>query len=48
MPAEQGSKRRVLLVVTETGPLDSLWHAMLEDLADAPAEVVALYVRDDR
>ena len=48
MPAEQGSKRRVLLVVTETSPLDKLWHALLEDLADAQAEVVALYVRDDR
>ena len=48
MQAEQGSKRHVLLVVTETSPLDKLWHALLEDLADAQAEVVALYVRDDR
>ena len=48
MQAEQGSKRRVLLVVTETSPLEKLWHALLDDLADAQAEVVAVFVSDDR
>ena len=48
MQADQGSKRRALLVVTETSPLEKLWRALIEQLADAQAEVVAVYVRDDR
>ena len=48
MQAEQGSKRRVLLVVTETSPVEKLWRALLDDLADAQAEVVAVFVSDDR
>ena len=48
MQAERGSKRHVLLVVTETSPVDKLWRALLEDLADAQAEVVAVFVSDDR
>ena len=48
MQAERGSKRHVLLVVTETSPLEKLWHALLDDLADAQAEVVAVFVSDDR
>ena len=48
MQAEQGSKRRVLLVVTETSPVEKLWRALLDDLADAQAEVVAVLVSDDR
>lgn len=48
MQPEHGSMRRVLLVVTETSPVDKLWHALLDDLADAQAEVVAVFVSDDR
>ena len=48
MQAEQGSKRRALLVVTETSPLEKLWRALLDDLADAQADVVAVFVSDDR
>jgi hypothetical protein len=48
MQAEQDSKRRVLLVVTETSPVEKLWRALLDDLADAQAEVVAVLVSDDR
>lgn len=48
MQAEQGSKRRALLVVTETSPVDKLWQTLLEQLADAQAEVVAVFVSDDR
>lgn len=48
MQSEPGSPRRALLVVTETSPVDKLWRALLEDLADAQAEVVAVYVSDDR
>ena len=48
MPGEQSSPRRALLVVTETSPVDKLWRDLLEDLADAQAEVVAVFVSDDR
>ena len=48
MQSEQGTLRRALLVVTETSPVDKLWRALLEDLADAQAEVVAVFVSDDR
>ena len=48
MRGEQGSPRRALLVVTETCPVDKLWRALLEDLADAQAEVVAVFISDDR
>ena len=48
MQSERGSPRRALLVVTETSPVEKLWHALLEDLADAQAEVVAVFVSDDR
>ncbi len=48
MPNEPGNTRRVLLVVTETSPVDKLWHVVLDHLADAEAEVVAVFVSDDR
>ena len=48
MQAEQDRKRRALLVVTETSPLEKLWRALLDDLADAQADVVAVFVSDDR
>lgn len=48
MKGEQAGKRRALLVVTETSPVDKLWRALLEDLADAQAEVVAVFVNDNR
>jgi hypothetical protein len=48
MQGEQNSPRRALLVVTETSPVDKLWRALVDDLADAQAEVVAVFVSDDR
>ena len=48
MQNEEGSTRRALLVVTETSPVDKLWRALLDHLADAQAEVVAVFVSDDR
>lgn len=44
---EGKSTRRALLVVTETSPVDKLWQTLLEQLADAHAEVVAVFVSDD-
>ena len=48
MRGDRDTPRRALLVVTETSPVDKLWRALLEDLADAQAEVVAVFVSDDR
>ena len=48
MQGEPSNPRRALLVVTETSPVDKLWRALLEDLADAQAEVVAVFISDDR
>jgi hypothetical protein len=48
MKVERSSPRRALLVVTETSPVDRLWRALLDDLADAQAEVVAVFLSDDR
>lgn len=48
MQNEGNSRPRALLVVTETSPVDKLWHALLEHLADAQAEVIAVFVSDDR
>lgn len=48
MQNEQRSPRRAVLVVTETSPVDKLWRALLDQLADAQAEVVAVFVSDDR
>jgi len=47
MPGENGGKRRVLLVVTEASPLDKLWGALVDQIADASADVVAILVGDD-
>lgn len=41
-------KRRVLLAVTETSPLPELWKALTEHLAGAPAELITIFVSDDR
>lgn len=48
MQREAGSRRRALLVLTETSPVDKLWHVLLDNLADAQADVVAVFVSDDR
>ena len=42
------NKRRVLLAVTETSPLAELWRAVTEHLGDAQAELVTVFVSDDR
>lgn len=39
---------RVVMAVTETTPVARLWETALRLLQEAPAELAALYVQDDR
>jgi len=41
-------KLRVVIAVTETTPVAPLWETALRLLREAPAELAALYVQDDR
>ena len=41
-------KLRIVIAVTETTPVALLWEAALRLLRESRAELVALYVRDDR
>ena len=41
-------KLRVVIAVTETTPVARLWETALRLLREAPAELAALYVQDDR
>ena len=41
-------KVRVVIAVTETTPVARLWKAALRLLRDSPADLVTLYVEDDR
>jgi len=41
-------KLRVVIAVTETSPVARLWEAALRLLRDSPADLVTLYVEDDR
>ena len=41
-------KLRVVIAVTETTPVTRLWKAALQLLRESPADLVALYVEDDR
>ena len=41
-------KLRVVIAVTETSPVARLWEAALRLLRESPADLVALYVEDDR
>ena len=40
--------RRVLIAVTEPEAVAELWRVAVEQMAGAPAEIVAVFVRDDR
>ena len=48
MATEAPRPRRVALAVTETSPLDKLWQKLVELLAGEHAEVVTIFVSDDR
>jgi hypothetical protein len=41
-------KLRVVIAVTETTPVARLWKAALKLLRESPADLVTLYVEDDR
>ncbi len=38
---------RILLAVTETSPVERLWQSLIDQVADARAEVVTIIVSDD-
>ena len=40
--------RHVLLAVTETSPLEKLWQSLVEQVAGRRAEVVTIFVSDDK
>jgi hypothetical protein len=48
MTAESTRPRRVALAVTESSPLEKLWEALVEHLAEGDAEIVTIFVSDDR
>jgi hypothetical protein len=39
---------RVVIAVTESSPLSALWSAAMKLMSESPAELVALFVDDDR
>ena len=41
-------KLRVLIAVTEASPLPALWRAAMNLMSESPAEVLALFVDDNR
>ena len=41
-------KRRILLAITETSPLQDLWRAVVESLAGSHGELTTVFVSDDR
>jgi len=41
-------RRRVVIAVTESSPLSALWRAAMDLMSESPAELLALYVDDDR
>jgi hypothetical protein len=40
--------RRVLLAVTETSPIESLWQSLVDAVEDGRAEIVTVFVRDEQ
>ena len=46
--AKNEMRLRVVVAVTETTPIARLWEAALRLLRESPADLVALYMEDDR
>ena len=46
--AKNEMRLRVVVAVTETTPIAKLWEAALRLLRESPADLVALYMEDDR
>ena len=47
-PTRSKTGRRVIIAVTESSPLPELWRMAMQALEDAEAEVVALFLDDER
>lgn len=48
MTSDRNDVRRVMLALWETSSLQDLWRAALQHISDAPAELVTVFVTDDR
>jgi len=48
MTKDTSNTRRVMLAVTEASSLQDLWRAAMEHMAGEPAELITVFVRDDR
>ena len=48
MTSEKSDVRRVMLALWETSSLQDLWQAALQHISDAPAELLTVFVTDDR
>lgn len=48
MAGNANEMRRIMLAVTETTSLPELWAAVMEHLAETPAELITVFVSDDR
>lgn len=48
MTGEVQQVQRVLLVITESSPVEKLWHTLVECIEGTPAEVMTVFVSDDR
>lgn len=48
MTSERTDVRRVMLALWETSSLQELWQAALQHISEEPAELLTVYVTDDR
>lgn len=48
MTSDRTDVRRVMLALWETSSLQDLWQVALEHISDAPAELLTVFVSDDR
>jgi len=48
MTNDKSSTRRVMLAVTEAGSLQVLWRTAMEQMSGERAELITVFVRDDR
>lgn len=48
MANEAREVKRVLLVITESSPVEKLWRAVIECIEGVPTEVMTVFVSDDR
>ncbi len=48
MTSDRTDVRRVMLALWETSSLQDLWHAALQHISGGPAELVTVFVIDDR